>query len=47
MMDNEYEVIEIDMDGDMFHHEDNEESVYQGGLSDCEAYIRLKEGGYM
>lgn len=20
---------------------------YQGSLSDCEAYIRLKEGGYM
>jgi hypothetical protein len=21
--------------------------VYQGSLADCEAYIRLKEGGYM
>jgi hypothetical protein len=24
-----------------------EEKVYQGSLADCEAYIRLKEGGYM
>jgi hypothetical protein len=24
-----------------------ESKVYQGGLSDCEAYIRLHEGGYM
>ena len=24
-----------------------ENKVYQGGLSDCEAYIRLREGGYM
>ncbi len=23
------------------------EIVYQGSLADCEAYIRLKEGGYM
>ena len=23
------------------------ESVYQGSLADCEAYIRLHEGGYM
>jgi len=24
-----------------------ENKVYQGGLADCEAYIRLKEGSYM
>lgn len=24
-----------------------ENQVYQGALADCEAYIRLKEGGYM
>lgn len=23
------------------------EKVYQGSLADCEAYIRLHEGGYM
>ena len=28
-------------------NEVNEESVYKGSLSDCEAYIRLHEGGYM
>lgn len=27
--------------------EDGWEKVYQGSLSDCEAYIRLHEGGYM
>ena len=52
MMDNEYEVIEIDVYVDGFarpasDYEYTEESVYQGKLSDCEAYIRLKEGGYM
>jgi len=24
-----------------------DKSVFQGSLSDCEAYIRLKESGYM
>jgi|SanBayMetagenome_1026888.scaffolds.fasta_scaffold64701_2 hypothetical protein len=24
-----------------------ENKVFQGGLADCEAYIRLQEGGYM
>ena len=38
-MDNTYEVIET-IEG--FGH-----SVFQGGLADCEAYIRLHEGGYM
>lgn len=26
---------------------DNNKSVFQGSLSDCEAYIRLHENGYM
>jgi hypothetical protein len=51
MMDDNYEVIRIEdtfSDEDTFDEkEHNEESVYQGRLSDCEAYIRLKEGGYM
>ena len=52
--DNTYEVIEIvttyrertsayDSEPDIVE----ENKVYQGGLSDCEAYIRLHEGGYM
>ena len=39
MMYNTYEVVII--------HEDSEEKVYQGSLADCEAYIRLRENGYM
>jgi len=41
--DNTYEVLEY------YAFEDDEcwGSVYQGSLSDCEAYIRLHENGYM
>ena len=46
--DNEYEVMELisstrTPDG----YYNTEESVFKGSLSDCEAYIRLKEQGYM
>ena len=53
-MDNTYEVWKITTtygertsayDGEPNKVE--EESVYQGSLSDCDAYIRLHEGGYM
>lgn len=52
MMDDTYEVILKDeqLIFDELPDEDywpEEESVYQGRLTDCEAYIRLKEGGYM
>lgn len=40
MRDDTYEVIE-------WRGGYNSESVFQGSLSDCEAYIRLHEGGYM
>lgn len=43
-MDNIYNVVIYDpyeYDGDY------DEIVHSGSLSDCEAYIRLKEGGYM
>lgn len=42
MMDNNYEVVEESLDE---WSETN--SCYQGRLADCEAYIRLHEGGYM
>jgi hypothetical protein len=54
MMDDSYEVVELtpnekydlnDFDSDEL--EFNEQSVYQGSLANCEAYIRLHEGGYM
>lgn len=41
MKDYTYEVFEYDYEGN------NRESVFQGSISDCEAYIRLYEGGYM
>ena len=54
MMDDNYEVVQLttnekydENDYDSDEQEFNEESVYQGGLADCEAYIRLNEGGYM
>ena len=52
MMDDTYEVLLKDeqLIFDELPDEDywpEEESVYQGRLADCEAYIRLKEGGYM
>jgi len=41
--DNTYEVLELlSVNGEDFW-----EKVYQGSLSDCEAYIRLHEEGYM
>jgi hypothetical protein len=52
--DNTYEVIEIvttygertsAYDSELDTVEENK--VYQGSLADCEAYIRLHEGGYM
>jgi hypothetical protein len=51
---NTYEVIEIvttygertsGYDSELDTVEENK--VFQGGLADCEAYIRLQEGGYM
>ncbi len=42
--DDTYQVLEI-TEGE--YDTDNYEVVYQGSLADCEAYIRLKEGGYM
>lgn len=52
--DDTYEVLEIvttygrrtsGYDSDPNIVEENK--VYQGRLSDCESYIRLREGGYM
>lgn len=40
-----YEVVELIYD--INYEVVDEISVYKGGLADCEAYIRLKEGGYM
>lgn len=54
MMDENYEVIQLtpnkkydEDDYDSDEPEFHEDSLYQGRLADCEAYIRLKEGGYM
>ena len=37
--DQTYEVV--------LHSEEDDESVFQGSLSDCEAFIRLTAQGYM
>ena len=41
---NTYEVLEKKY---YAYENDGWESVYQGSLADCEAYIRLHENGYM
>lgn len=48
MKDNTYEVVEtfIVNEGELCQYIETE-SVFQGNLSDCESYIRLKEKGYM
>lgn len=43
-MDNTYEVLEWKI---YIADEDGWESVFQGSLSDCEAYIRLNKDGYI
>lgn len=54
MKDNTYEVVETTTEYgerlNAYESEENKvtkESVFQGTLSDCESYIRLKEKGYM
>ena len=54
MMDDNYEVVELTPNPkyveDDWHSDESEfdeESAYQGSLSNCEAYIRLNDGGYM
>jgi hypothetical protein len=47
--DDVYQVVEFktdDEDLDIYDR-DNFEIAHQGSLSDCEAFIRLTEGGYM
>jgi hypothetical protein len=53
-MDNSYEVLEVvtiyDEEDNSYASSNNrikECSVFHGSLSDCEAYIRLKESNYM
>jgi hypothetical protein len=41
---NNYEVLELIQGA---YNEEHWDSVFQGSLSDCEAYIRLHEKGYM
>jgi hypothetical protein len=44
--DETYEVTE-EVQSDEYYGGYGEESVFQGSLSDCEAWIRLHEKGYM
>jgi hypothetical protein len=41
-------IFEVYENKNYYYHKDEDwESVYQGTLSDCEAFIRLNENGYM
>lgn len=44
-MDNTYEVYFVTHDSESFRSD--EYVCFQGSLADCEAWIRLTEGGYM
>jgi len=46
-MDNTYQVIEIWRGDRELLGENKEEVIYSGSIADCEAFIRLKEGGYL
>ena len=46
LMGDTWQVIEVPEDIDVYR-ECGAMMIYQGSLSDCEAYIRLHEGGYM
>ena len=45
LQDNEWKVVTVTEDYD--HCREHEETHYSGSLSDCEAWIRLTNGGYM
>ena len=45
-MDEEYRVFSVYVDEDT-GEEASYTVVHQGSLADCEAFIRLKEGGYL
>lgn len=46
--DDIYEVLELDDSLDEFYRPfQGYEKVFQGSLADCEAFIRLREQGYM
>jgi len=43
LKDKTYQVIDTECESDNFFHS----VMYQGSLSDCEAWIRLNDGGYL
>ncbi len=47
-LDSDYIVVEVDDNEEDLSTQSNyrEETVFSGGLADCEAFIRLKEGGF-
>ncbi len=47
LSDNTYQVVRLtSSDDDCYTYED-EEVLHQGSLTDCEAFIRLTENGYL
>ena len=47
LQDDKYQVVELVPIYDECHEYEDETTLYQGSLSDCEAFIRLRENGYM
>jgi hypothetical protein len=48
LIDDTYQVLNIGSGTDLsFDEFENPEVLHQGSLSDCESFIRLKEGGYL
>lgn len=45
--DDIYQVIELSLSDDEYYDYEDESTLYQGSISDCEAYIRAKENGYL
>jgi len=47
LIDDTYQVIGKEGDNDYDEYGYSEVTAHQGSLADCEAYIRLSEGGYL
>lgn len=46
LQDSIYQVVELYLSDDERYEYEDETVLYQGALSDCEAYIRLKDSDY-
>jgi hypothetical protein len=47
LIDNTYQVVEFTPSDDERYEYEDESVLYQGSLSDCEVFIRLRESDYL